>query len=719
MPRFREIPPTHFSKLYPTDNDHHRKCEGCKRVGGLLRKQWRTKRETADRSSSELECQFHANYRELSDCAEGGCVSCRVFRRALLQNQITTWQAERLQFAGEIWARILQLATDDMEYSELSAVLEIRVRTANRDVTDTAKVFCMKNRSSSITNLGEQPPIHEMRNWLVDCHENHVMCQNLAPSKQNPTFLIKIHQNDDILQLVNMAGKPPEAYAALSYEWLGPNVEPGSEIHKAVMANKTKQDNISRRENGFPMEDLSRTIQDALRLARYLGILYLWVDSICIPKGSNWNDEGSKMHLVYGNAYVTICTCSSENATNGLLHFREAWRHSNKACRLHEQGWLLNQDMPLIEVRDRAPIFSRGWILQEERLSPRILYLCGQRAYWSCSEAQRTEGINLSSSHQSSLSLDSSNSVLRPPQEFLETRRSCQLEQLHQQWLDMVKDYVKRGLADAADRFDAISGLAAQYLIAYTDHNSDVKNQEYLAGLWRTTFAQDLAWCVTQPKAGNSRLDGIAPTWSWASLPLNTIIVMHNALDKSKGTVKLLETTNPSDKRSSAEIHGNMFQKPLDVVRRGASTTAVLVRGRFRKFVAEQSTLKDWSDIELENRPNKYDTSKYSTQPFHCRNTTDGRVLMYEPGKEEIVGQMDYLFQHADSDRLLKSLCCLEISKESMLLLRVCQPYNNELVISSTSRDRASRIVYQRVGICNTYRETFFQLEELREITLV
>lgn len=171
--------------------------------------------------------------------------------------------------------------------------------------------------------------------------------------------------------------------------------------------------------------------------------------------------------------------------------------YRNEACRLDEQ-WLITEDMSLNKVRDRTPLFTRGWVLQEERLSPRVLYLYSQGVYWPCSEAQHTEmGLQLADSRQPLQSSQASYLSLRPPQLFLETRWECAWDPLHQQWLEMVKDYVHRDLTEPSDRFDAISGLAAQYLMAYKDSNSDeVRDQEYLAGLWRMSYWQDLAWSM-------------------------------------------------------------------------------------------------------------------------------------------------------------------------------------------------------------------------------
>lgn len=686
-----------FCKII-TDRDQQKKCHGCKLVAGLLRGR-RVQRSEDPNCLPELSCQFHTNYQELSECAKKGCVSCRVFQRALLLSQITFLGVKGLENAGEVWARLPQSANKDISYPG-RPTLEISVRSPSEESTKTGKVFCMDDRSMTVLNLELQTPIKKIKEWLSDCHQYHTACSNLRQSQTNPSRLIEI-LNPYELRLVDLSKHDLVDYATLSYQWKGRGaVADLDEIR--INGNCTDSENTGTRHNKFSIQDLSSTIRDAIQLAHRLDLSYLWADSVCIPKG-DWNNEASKMNLVYGNAYVTFCTCSSERAVDGLLHTREAWKHPNEACRLDEQ-WLITEDMSLNEVRGRAPLFTRGWVLQEERLSPRVLYLCSQRVYWSCVKAQHTEmGLQVGNSRQPLQSSQSSYLGLRQPQLFLETRRQGNLDDIHQQWLEMVKDYVHRELTESSNRFDAISGLATQYLMAYKDSNSDeVRDEEYLAGLWRMRFSQDLAWSVANPKCFKRRLT-LAPTWSWASLPLssNSIMPEKFSMDSNDPDRLILLT------KSQLGVPGQ-HDEPLDVVRRGALVKSVQLEGLFRRFVPENSTPIKWSEVQVQGREDEYNFSRHISTSIHCRNTDDGRVLFYEPHKVEIVGQLDYLYP-VEMD--LRSLYCLRLGKDWLLLLEAAP--RDEAGLNS------SLPVYRRVGVCNGYRENFFWHTERKKIALV
>ena len=413
---------------------------------------------------------------------------------------------------GHVWAQLppsQQGLASDFNHD----LLTIGVGSTMQDHT-VAEISCMRQQGPPPVNLLAERTHSavnaEVNGWLRICHETHTECRNLSRSRRNPTNLIFINPTSGTLRLVEGSKFAHVPYVALSYTW---GMELATEGEKAtIKAAATKEKNLHQRREGFPMAGLPETILDAIRLTLSLGLQYIWIDDICIVPPVDWNEEASKMDEVYGNSYVTLATCSSRKATEQIPYFREAWRYKTGACRLHSGQWLANIDMPLNEIRLRSTLFTRAWTLQEERLTPRMLYVYGQRMYWSCSVSQQVEtGQNGELSRSQG---PDRFAWMRHPQSFLRACRRQDLAALHEQWLELVRAFVKRNIFNTSDRFPAIMGLAVQYLGPYTDENEEVKGQEYLAGLWRHTFAQDLSWSVQAPGAPERRLDSIAPTWS-------------------------------------------------------------------------------------------------------------------------------------------------------------------------------------------------------------
>ena len=74
--------------------------------------------------------------------------------------------------------------------------------------------------------------------------------------------------------------------------------------------------------------DLPQTFLDAIRIARFLGLKYLWTDSLCImqdPK-DDWLEQSSLMSDVYKYSYCNIAATVSENDDSGCFSQRDTKR---------------------------------------------------------------------------------------------------------------------------------------------------------------------------------------------------------------------------------------------------------------------------------------------------------------------------------------------------------------------------------------------------------
>ena len=85
-------------------------------------------------------------------------------------------------------------------------------------------------------------------------------------------------------------------------------------------------------------------------------------------------------------------------------------------------------------------------------------------------------------------------------------------EAVYSFWESAVFNYSYRRLTFQTDRLPAISAVAS--IIA------DATGDRYLAGLWRNDLLAGLAWVASYRTAAPHQ-EYIAPTWSWASLPVN------------------------------------------------------------------------------------------------------------------------------------------------------------------------------------------------------
>ncbi|KAL2116285.1 hypothetical protein VTJ04DRAFT_8452 [Mycothermus thermophilus] len=476
-------------------------------------------------------------------------------------------------------------------------------------------------------------------------------------------------------------------YVVLSYSWGDPAAMPPAEWAR-IKGARTMTVNgrpVPERLKPFCMRDLPETMQDAIIIAESLGFYFIWIDNICIPKGTDWDKEAGMMHEVYGNAAFTLIAASSTKATDRLLRYRLAWKYRGHPSPLREQWWLHDDEIPLNRVRFESPVAKRGWTLQEERLSPRVVYWTAQRWYWSCAECQVVEGKEPQPVSQAA----DGDPPRSCPQRFLELSRTGDENQLHEEWLDIVEAYTPRDLVASQDRFLAIAGLAVRFYNAKAAHGGSLVTEEYLAGLWRDDFARHLAWSVTTAVDPRHSLQHIAPSWSWASLPLQVPVRAKIPFTPAKDfaflTVEHADPPNTGPDVNNEDPDLAYLNRGRAMEERGRAVKVVEVRGRFRRFISDDTVREvPWESIER-NRGGRtgFDFSELPGQSIYARHHGDGRILLRDAHSGEVVAQLDYLAPVAAAaggktksrfapyvpEGAEKDIMCLEIGELAMLLL--------------------------------------------------
>lgn len=675
--------------VYEANSEHI--CGGCSRVRTRLFGK-RDRGRLNNRTERPYTVQVHTSYALLSECAKK-CLPCRVFQRAVLLEQCTYRGAQGLEVCSEpVYATLygnllcISIGMDEKK------IVEAPVSCKAQGDTLSGPLRLSANPRS---DYSPSSPFNTLRKWVRECEDQHgPSCSNLRWSNQNPTWLIHILPNN-MLRLVPARILELVDYVALSYSW-GDPAKMDEASWQRVLGNKSRTEKMQRRQVGFPLHELSKTIQHSIKIVKELDIEYIWVDSVCIPQGSDWNDEASRMHEVYGNAKFTLVAGAVENATEPLLSHRAAWLYSRLPCTL--AGYSLETLTPRLDEmrsgRGRVPVSSRAWTLQEERLSPRLVYWCGQMVYWSCSRIQRNELAVEPAKQPTDVHTNG-------PQRFMNLCWHRETEKLLDEWLRVVEDYLQRDLAAATDRFPGISGMAVQF---YQALSPSMKNQmpqeEYLAGLWRGNFAGQLGWSVEKAGDPAKNLKAVAPSWSWASLPLRHAVTISSARE-----------TAPYFQLQEERICPDPADA-LDAVKRGADVKEVRVRGRVKKLVGPMSRKVGWESVSWRGTHGEQYRLADPSIPVHARNVEDGRLLVYEGHTEPLVGQLDYSIPARkvahdsgyvpDGDET--ELVCLEVEGSTMLLMQVVDEHAG---------------TFRRVGVCKRYWRGFFEGSAINWLTLV
>jgi hypothetical protein len=286
-------------------------------------------------------------------------------------------------------------------------------------------------------------------------------------------------------------------YAALSHCW---------GTHQPI---KTTSTTIAQMKASISWEGLSKVFQDAIAVARQLGLQWIWVDSLCIIQDSkaDWEIESSKMCNYYENAYITISASSSENGTAPFLRERERHWWPEKftfVCDDGTESYVMarrHQGSSMAQMlEDLGPLASRGWVWQENVLSSRILHYTQAELIWECkSEIVSEDGARPLGFYSMGLS-----------QKLLRAK-----EDPYSTWNYLIESYSVRKLTFESDKLPAVSGVATRI--------HAIVGSEYLAGLWKANMPNDLCWSVDYISSPSSEPQlhpnsFIAPSWSWASV---------------------------------------------------------------------------------------------------------------------------------------------------------------------------------------------------------
>ncbi|KAH7166372.1 heterokaryon incompatibility protein-domain-containing protein [Dactylonectria macrodidyma] len=667
--------------------DRQTVCKGCNRIEVLLDGTQQKKATIPGR------LLFHKDYAELERCANN-CHTCRVFRQALLLQCATIHDAEQLRVrtAGcGVYARV--------RYSDSDGMNPISIKIELRNCPEpSAWIRCgVDMAQAQALNLAENPNGDHTRRqvlkWLDDCNLKHsTTCLGLRWSSENPSRLIRIISESE-LQLCTL--HIPTKYVALSYSW-GTKVLTEQDV-LLMERGQTTHNNIKSRHDSFPLSDLPSTLRDAISFCRLIGLSYIWVDSLCIIQDANdrtdFAREAPKMHQYYGNAYFTLAVCSNFKATDALLASRTAFSHPIRASSLGGL-WISTPDRSMAEMLSHSPLSKRAWTLQEESLSPRILYWTPQRMYWSCAQVQHIESAV--QERPASSNSDSSLASSPGPQAFLLSCNRGTSEARHTEWLSLIESYTLRDMSDSTDRFPALASLASKY------KDSATKEEEYIAGLWKASFAHDLSWTVKAPAFKSPDFgSSVPPSWTWASLPVCTGVQLSRQFNDGH-RLALLEIGLPEQVRKQADS--------TDTVQCGSLVTHVRVRARLRRFWEDSAEYRPWSMIisTLQQNDNMtlplthgFNFSSTPQQPVFSADVASGKVVSYEARKQEIVGQLDYTVYATKIGDLSLHIYAMEIAESSMMLL-----------------GKLGEGRFRRVGIVTSYRPDFFDEASEADIIL-
>lgn len=367
------------------------------------------------------------------------------------------------------------------------------------------------------------------RIWLSECERHHgTRCSqhgwDVAMRKPMSLRAIDVHN----LCLTEIE-KPSECrFVSLSYVWGGA---------RTLRLQYSNIDSLKVK-NGLLkyINDLPRTILDAIVVVKAIGERWLWVDSICIlqEETQEAHEQIASMDRIYGSALVNIVAADGSDAYAGLSGIQSEYTPQARGSAGGERSLdQLSTDFrngislvaPLrsdVKV-DATPWNSRAWTFQERLLSRRLIVFSQGQMTWHCRGMICREDMTVEDSGCPHTPLDWLG--LKPRYLGVDAAKTwvdgnievtrhgttrIMRSGTFAEYTKVIEEYTHRSLSFDSDILDALAGLSHIFTLCF--------KTEMIYGLPRNLLDIALLWRPTRPLLRREDSNGHSafPSWSWA-----------------------------------------------------------------------------------------------------------------------------------------------------------------------------------------------------------
>jgi len=428
------------------------------------------------------------SYADMVQSSQRGCQVCKRFIEAFETFHASFVKAQwwpgrsgnRPRLVLDQTQQVFELCVSPYDYSEATPTFQ--------------PCICIRRKVPGSSRDGAS--LDQAARWLAECRNNHEQCGAKEVGFRPTRLLFLGDKVQNTIRLVENEASCP-IYAALSHRWSKETQQVRLEHHN--MAQR-KQDGISLCE--FPP-----MMQDAISVLRQLGILYVWIDCMCIIQDdkNDWEAEAATMASVYANAELTLAATWCAGSGQSLFHndsgnytsafditekngvpifLRPVWPHYSE--RDAEEGLLADAEWPLL---------TRAWVYQEQFLSRRMLHFTRHELFWKCNEVLDCECSWYGTGGNSAICLVSHQRQTAASKE----------------WSQIITEYSRRNKTFQSDSLPALAGIAKSFGKQRPDAG------KYLCGLWEDQLESCFFWYLAEPARARPDI-GRMPSWSWASV---------------------------------------------------------------------------------------------------------------------------------------------------------------------------------------------------------
>jgi hypothetical protein len=209
---------------------------------------------------------------------------------------------------------------------------------------------------------------NQVKIWIDECSRNHPNCVRKAETIWVPTRLLDLQFGDlnSVRLVITAIEHTTGPYITLSHCWGLPTPD---NSFLTTQGEKVLEYTIK----GIKIADLSVNFQQAIGIARFMGIRYMWIDSLCIIQGpqSDFLTEGQLMHKVYRYSYCNLAAADAVDSRGGFFRSRNPadilpgrYQGDGSSAMFGTTTWrIMPEDLWEVELLNSS-IYTRGWVFQ-------------------------------------------------------------------------------------------------------------------------------------------------------------------------------------------------------------------------------------------------------------------------------------------------------------------------------------------------------------------
>jgi hypothetical protein len=247
------------------------------------------------------------------------------------------------------------------------------------------------------------------------------------------------------------------------------------------------------------------------------------------------------MEHTYQNGEVNISSDFGKDSRSGLFvdrDYKDITPLRLEAPKL-EKIWLITP-LNVFGWMKGARSFSRAWIHRERQLARRILHFTGNELVWECCGTERTSFASESLPGGAPFK-DLFNADTKFQSGRLHESLTLGAQETYGVWNDSCERLSDKSVTHATDMPIILSSLAKEF-------HRMLPQDEYLAGLWKSTLPHGLAWCTKSYGVSKHKIYApgdqsyIAPSWSWLSVSVPVTLALKTPHMRKVPIATVIET---------------------------------------------------------------------------------------------------------------------------------------------------------------------------------